>query len=89
MKDERVSNARSDHITLVNIFDSFGFIEAQFRMVPKIRDRYVKMIEQVLDFIFNRREEILQNWPWCMYRELRTNKSGTTVRCCNTYLEAF
>jgi late competence protein required for DNA uptake (superfamily II DNA/RNA helicase) len=73
MRDERVSNARSDHITLVNIFDSFGFIEADFRMVPKIRDRYVKMIEQVRDFTVNRREEILQNWPWCIANRELTN----------------
>lgn len=73
MKDQRVADARSDHITLVNIFDSFGFIEVDFRIVPKIRDRYVKMIEQTRDFTINRREEIVLNWPWCIANRDLTN----------------
>lgn len=66
MDDDRVADARSDHITLTNIFDSLGFLDTDYKLVPKIQESYVSMMENVRGFNVNRRDEILENWPWCI-----------------------
>eukprot|EP00873_Tetraselmis_striata_P027062 jgi/Tetstr1/447326/TSEL_034763.t1 len=66
MDDKRVADPRSDHITLANIFDSLGFLDTDFKLVPRIQESYVAMMESARGFNVNRREEILENWPWCI-----------------------
>lgn len=67
MEDPRVADARSDHITLVNIFDSLGFVETDHRVAPRIQDRYAAMAASVPRFTINfGRDVIMQNFPWCL-----------------------
>lgn len=82
MSDTRVADVRSDHITLVNIFDSLGFMDTDFRIVPKIQERYMTMANSAANFRINfgGREAILENFPWCIgNRELTDPKEQFAV----------
>ena len=78
MEDARVADARSDHITLVNIFDSLGFLDGlDYRIIPKVQERYMSMSNSASKFNINfgGANTILENFPWCIgSRELTDPK---------------
>jgi hypothetical protein len=81
MDDPRVADNRSDHITLVNIFDSLGFLDTDYRMAPKIQDRYNSMVSSNQRFTVNFPDSVIfENFPWCVgNRELTDPKEQFAV----------
>lgn len=81
MNDPRVADVRSDHITLVNIFDSLGFLETDYRIAPRIQDRYNAMVSSNQRFTINFPDNVIfENFPWCVgNRELTDPKEQFAV----------